>query len=275
MNETKPFPNDAKKMFRKLGACSHTVAFLLNRQFEHQNRNAEKATDPLAGGINRQGYQCGMLWGATLAAGAESYRRYGSDGKGVGMAIAASQDIMKSFISCTKSPDCIDITDCDWTSKLDMAKFMLTGKFMSCFKLIAKWAPQAYKTVNESLVKNNIEFASKPVSCASEVVRKLGGTEEEAHMVAGFAGGIGLSGNACGALAAAIWYDALLYYRGQTTKKMYSMESSTKIIEKFYKVSDYEILCGKLTGKTFSSLDEHSEHICNGGCAKLINALTE
>ena len=33
----------------------------------------------------------------------------------------------------------------------------------------------------------------------------MGGSEEEIAMVAGFAGGLGLSGNGCGALSAAIW----------------------------------------------------------------------
>ncbi len=35
------------------------------------------------------------------------------------------------------------------------------------------------------------------------------GTEEESIMVAGFAGGIGLSYNGCGALGAALWYKML------------------------------------------------------------------
>ena len=275
MNESKPFPNDAKKQFRKLGACSHTMAFLLNRQYGHQNRNAEKAADPLAGGINRQGYQCGMLWGATLAAGAESYRRYGANSTAIGMAIVSSQEILRLFLENVKSPDCIDITDCNWNSKIDMAKFFITGRFRSCFKLIEKWAPQAFNTAEQALASNPPVFSTQPVSCASEVIRKLGGTEEEATMVAGFAGGIGLSGNACGALAAAIWYDALLYYRNQTGKKMYDMERGSKVLDKFYKASDYEILCSKLCGKLFTSIDEHSQHVCSGGCEKLIWALTE
>ena len=29
---------------------------------------------PLAGGFMGYGYQCGMLWGAALAAGAQAYR---------------------------------------------------------------------------------------------------------------------------------------------------------------------------------------------------------
>ncbi len=33
---------------------------------------------PLAGGIVGNGYQCGMIWGAALAAGAQAYRLLGT-----------------------------------------------------------------------------------------------------------------------------------------------------------------------------------------------------
>jgi hypothetical protein len=273
MKESDTFPKDAKRQFRTLGSCSQTYAFLLNRQFSHPNKIAERATDPLAGGINRQGYQCGMLWGAVLAAGAESYRRYGTSDKGVAIAMKASQDILKSFIATTNSADCFDITDCDWTSKLSAAKFMVTGKFLSCFKLVEKWAPEAYRVADESLASEPPVCVAPAVSCASEIVRKLKASDEEAAMVAGFAGGLGLSGNACGALAAAIWWDSYSYYKNLTGKSRYPMSRATVIIDKFYKANDYEILCSKLTGKTFSSIDEHSLFICGSGCANLIKGL--
>ncbi|MCK7536420.1 MAG: C-GCAxxG-C-C family protein [Marinilabiliales bacterium] len=47
----------------------------------------------------------------------------------------------------------------------------------------------------------------------------MGGTEEESIMVAGFAGGIGLSGNTCGALTAAIWYKMLEWGKNNPTEK--------------------------------------------------------
>jgi len=63
---------DAKRVFLKKGTCSQTLCFLLDREFGHLQENEERATDPLAGGLLQQGHQCGMLWGAALAAGAES-----------------------------------------------------------------------------------------------------------------------------------------------------------------------------------------------------------
>ena len=65
----------AKRTFIKKGPCSRTFFYILDREFGHPREDEEKAIDPLAGGILQQGYQCGMLWGASMAVGAEAYRR--------------------------------------------------------------------------------------------------------------------------------------------------------------------------------------------------------
>jgi len=50
---------------------------VLNNAFDHSLETEENAAMPLAGGIMQYGYQCGMIWGATLAAGAQAYRLLG------------------------------------------------------------------------------------------------------------------------------------------------------------------------------------------------------
>ena len=67
--------NDARRVFLKKGTCSQTLFFLLDREFANPKENEERAADPLAGGIMQRGHQCGMLWGASLAVGAESFPR--------------------------------------------------------------------------------------------------------------------------------------------------------------------------------------------------------
>ena len=56
---SKTDPKDAKKVFRKLGTCSRTFSFLLNREFGASKEIEECAADSLAGGIMQQGQQCG------------------------------------------------------------------------------------------------------------------------------------------------------------------------------------------------------------------------
>jgi len=264
---------DTKRVFFKKGACSRTFFYLLDREFGNLLENEERAADPLAGGIVQQGYQCGMLWGATLAVGAESFRRCGERARAIGLSIKATQHILESFVNRAKSADCLDITRCDFSSKLSLAKYMLTGKFLSCFKLADKWAPDAFQSAAAGLALDQNDLPEQPLSCASEVVRKMGGSDAEMVMVAGFAGGLGLSGHGCGALSAAVWLNTLARVRTQHYKASFPDPEAEKILNAFYAATDFEMECHKITGKRFQNIGEHTEFIKNGGCDKLIQVL--
>ena len=57
----------------------------------------EHAVGPLAGGILQHGYQCGMLWGAVLAAGAEAFRRFGPGPTAETAGILAAQKLVEMY----------------------------------------------------------------------------------------------------------------------------------------------------------------------------------
>ncbi len=275
MSDSKVIVKDAKKLFIKLGTCSRTLFYILNREFGFPMETEEHAVDPLAGGIMQQGYQCGMLWGTSLAVGAESFRRNNDPGDAIGMAITTTQRLMESFSKRTKHIDCIDITECDWTSKIAMAKFMLTGSFLSCLKLAKKWAPEAIQSATDGFSHEQSGLSLVPKSCATEVAQKMGATDEEMVMVAGFAGGLGLSGNACGALSAAIWMNTLAWCREHTGKSVHNNPNAKNTLESFYGAANYEMLCQKISGQSFKTIDDHTEFINNDGCDKLINTLAQ
>jgi hypothetical protein len=214
-----------------------------------------------------------MLWGASFALGAESFRRCGDRGRAIAMTIKATEHIMESFINRAKSADCVDITSYDFSRKFSIAKFFFTGKFWSCFKLAEKWAPEAIQAAYEGLSLDQTDLPKQPISCASEVVRKMGATDAEMVMVSGFAGGLGLSGSGCGALSAAIWMTILKEVRERNWESSISDPISEKILEAFYKATDYEMECSKISGKHFKTIDDHTEFIKNGGCDKLIDLL--
>ena len=111
------------------------------------------------------------------------------------------------------------------------------------------------------------------LSCASEVARRMGATEKEAQMVAGFAGGIGLSGKACGALGAAIWMKNINMLKENKAMSYSSSPEGTAIIERFYQETDFEIRCEKISGRVFKDTEDHTEYIKNGGCGKLLEVL--
>ncbi|KAB2870612.1 MAG: hypothetical protein F9K37_05460 [Bacteroidales bacterium] len=263
----------AKRAFLKKGTCSRTFFYILNREFGHPKDNEEQAADYLAGGILQSGYQCGMLWGASLAVGAESYRRFNNQSVATGMAIKATQNVLDSFIQAANSPDCGEITNTDWKRKYSILKFLVTGKMVTCFKLAGKWAPDAVQAANDGLSQSVADLPATSLSCASEVVKRMGGTDEEMVIVAGLAGGIGLSGNACGALGAAIWMNSLQRVKNGTFKSSLTDSESEKILNAFLEVSNYEMECSKICGKQFESVEEHSEYIMSGGCQKLIETL--
>ncbi|MFC2014220.1 hypothetical protein ACFLU8_05075 [Chloroflexota bacterium] len=80
--------------------------------FDHPLKLEEKASNPLAGGIANQGYQCGMLWDATLATGAQAYRLLGPGPQSETAAIIAAQRLVESFRARTKNEiNCLEITE--------------------------------------------------------------------------------------------------------------------------------------------------------------------
>lgn len=265
----------AKRVFLKKGTCSRTFAFILNREFGNPRDAEERALDPLAGGILQHGYQCGMLWGSSLGVGAEAFRKFKDISTATAYAIIATQSLMDAFSNKTGHIDCFDITNTDWHKKWSIAKFFMSGKVISCYTLTGKWAPEAIEAAYEGLEDNDKKIPTHCKSCASELIRKMGGTEEDAGMVAGWAGGMGLSGNACGALAAAIWYRTLQLCRQQPGKSFYYNANASEILETFYKETNYEILCKDITGKTFSSIEEHTDFMDKGGCKQLLEVLAK
>ncbi len=120
-----------------------------------------------------------------------------------------------------------------------------------------------------------IDIPELPVSCASEVIKKMGAGDEEAVMVSGFAGGMGLSGMACGALGAAIWKSTLDWCRNNPGQSGYNNPKSKEILEAFKDITGSEMLCSKICDQSFNSIKEHSDFVKNGGCEKLIDVLAE
>ncbi len=109
-----------------------------------------------------------------------------------------------------------------------MARYMISGKFLSCFKLADKWAPEAIQAANKGLSVNSGDYQQDAKSCASEVIRKMGGSDSEMAIVAGLAGGIGLSGYGCGAISAALWKTTLIWNEKNPGKNNYPNPASTK-----------------------------------------------
>lgn len=152
---------------------------------------------------------------------------------------------------------------------------MLRGKFIACFKLTGRWAPEALQAAREGLEDEQGNPSEQALSCASELIRKMGDNEEEQSMVAGFAGGLGLSGSGCGALAAALWKHALIQNKADNGKAVSFDPEANPVLSTFYKETDYEIECKGICGQSFGSTEAHTEYVKQGGCRQLIGILAE
>jgi len=270
---------DVKKTFFKCSACSHTFFYMLNREFGVSKEQEETASDPLAGGLLNTQNQCGMLWGSSLAVGAEAFRRYNNPDQALIMSITATQHLVKSFEKRTESVNCREVLGFDISNPTELMSFMmksLPAGFTNiiCMNLAERWAPEAMLAAKEGLSDVKESF-NPPLSCASEVVKKMGADDEEAAMVSGFAGGMGLSGNGCGALAAAVWMSTLKQSRENNELPAFTNPDSEKILKAFKEVTKSEFICSKISGKKFGTIDEHTEFIKSGGCKKIIDLISQ
>ncbi|HEX2955572.1 MAG TPA: C-GCAxxG-C-C family (seleno)protein [Chitinispirillaceae bacterium] len=274
-------PNDIKKIFMKKGACSHTGYFVLNREFGYNKPNEERASDLLAGGLANRGYQCGMLWGCSLAIGAECFRKCNDLSISGGAAVTIMEKIIASFVEKTGTPDCRLMTKCDFSKPWGLIKYMilylpkgLTNSI--CFNVAEQWLPVAAEMAEKEISERETSRKNNVISCASQVVKMAGGSDEECATVAGFAGGLGLSGNACGALAAVIWFRLLLWCRDNPGKTLsyFNNKIVNKHLKYFLNVTHKEMVCSKICGKKFTTVEEHSDFIKQGGCARIIEAIS-
>jgi hypothetical protein len=248
---------------------------VLNTGYSRKLLTEEKASALLAGGIMQHGYQCGMIWGSVMAAGAQAYSLFGAGTESEVKAITAAQKLVKTFQGCSGEINCLEITDLDKSaSALKMfIVFMIKGKTFSCFNMAGKFAPKAFKDIN-AVFAEDIAFQTKgPVSCTAVLAKKLGATEEQIVMASGLAGGIGLCGEGCGALGAAIWLHQIK--KGADTKLDFKSKEAMDLIEKFLEASEYEFECADIVGRKFESIEDHAKFIKKGGCSKIIEALAK
>ena len=104
------------------------------------------------------------------------------------------------------------------------------------------------------------------------LAEKMGASEMHAVMAAGFAGGIGLCGGACGALGTAIWLNGM-NRSAEPVGFSYTDTWVGDTIDKFLESSDYEFECSAIVGREFEDVGDHAGYLRDGGCSKIIAAL--
>jgi len=265
------------RTFLKEGTCSETLMIVLDRAFGHPLKLEERAAQPFAGGLMQHGYQCGVIWGAALAAGAQAYRVLGPGPQAEAGAVVAAQRLAESFRARNKEINCLELTETDMQSSKQLWKYFLKGGSIRCFRMAAKYAPVAFGEIEAALSERHVEAPAAPASCAALLARRMGASDMHAAMAAGLAGGIGLSGGACGALGAALWTIAMNCLEegvGDNVWKSKVFQSRAgDTIDRFLRSADFKFECSEVVGRRFESIADHAAYVRDGGCSKIIEAL--
>jgi hypothetical protein len=248
---------------------------VVDGSFDHLLALEEHATLPLAGGIEQMGFQCGQLWGAALAAGAQAHRLFGPGPQAEAAAIIAAQRLVRSFQTSYKGINCLEVTELDWKNAQarQVLKFFLKGGPIRCFSMTAGYSRAALGEINAAFSGGPFEAPAPPVSCAALLAGKMGASGMHAVMAAGLAGGIGLSGGACGALGAAIWLIEMNRVQGGAGVVEFNSPEATEAIDRFVQSTDCEFECAKIVGRRFEDVNDHAAYLRAGGCSKIIEAL--
>ena len=140
---------------------------------------------------------------------------------------------------------------------MQIVKLFLRGGPIRCFSMAGRYAPVAFNEINTALSAKPFEAPPRPVSCAAMLAQKMGLSELQMAMLAGFAGGIGLSGGACGALGAAVWIIGLKDSQEGAKFEMQNPRAMA-MIDKFVESADYEFECAKIVGRKFADVNDHA-----------------
>lgn len=263
-------------------ACSDTLLGVLNRSLSEPMELEEDSIITMAGGLMQHGYQCGLIWGASLAAGRWQYEQTGDSVETQVKSILLSKQMVSLFQQQNGTSNCYAITNIDQNSStFAMVKyFLLKGGSVGCFRRAGNFAPAAFKTILKNKeISGEFQTAGadqSPSSCTAHCARELGATPEQAMMASGLAGGIGLSGGACGALATTIWLMGIEKIRKEKTKIDYFKFTEAKdLIEAFKGWTGGKMLCSEITGQIFQDPSDHSGFIRGGGCQMILQKLKE
>jgi hypothetical protein len=243
--------------------------------FDHPLELEEHAAMPLAGGISLHGCQCGMVWGAALAAGAAAFRRFGAGPRAEARAVIAARRAVDAFRASNGTADCVDITGIDISSsnREMMTYFFLKGGVVRCFSMAARYAPVAFKEIEAALSEADVEAYTPPVSCAAVLARRMGASDLHTVMASGLAGGIGLSGGGCGALGAAVWLTEMEHCKEGDGKLEFPNPRALKVIDRFMACTNPQFECVQIVGRRFESIEDHASFLRDGGCSDVIEAL--
>jgi hypothetical protein len=265
---------------------------MLNRAAGYESKEIEEASDPLCGGLLLDGdCACGVLWGAGLAAGVRARERLPDRNAARLAALLSAKACLNWYSAQGKPVDCGQIIG---MKKWNMPLYLLKGNLRVCLRQLSECALDFHNRIDETLQIVETSGEAQPLrNCASESFRETArviGLEEEDGdvLVAGLAGGLGLSGNGCGALVGAVFAHMLKYFKDRDKPKhsmlrsnlqgLYIgdgwMEPAREVVRRFTNALDTK-KCAEITQTEFGSPEDLHRYLETGACNGLQRNLAE
>lgn len=279
----------AKYWWLECTACSEASMTTQMRGFGFEEPVYEQAIHSFSGGFLHLGHVCGLLTGAALTAGFIARDRFDDDDMRAVAALYTTIQLAKAQSRLTSSVDCLEITDVSFKTIGGRLRYIREGKGRMCGRLHLKWAPQAHDLIDKILT----EFSERtlPKSCENCAVQTLKNTvpaagmrAEDSVLVAGLAGGVGLLGNVCGALAAGVYAISVSHYRDQANKARdprirgamqelmgHGRRDPGTRLQLAFKDQFGSELCNQIVQRQFQSIEDISAFIEEGGCQDVID----
>ena len=281
----------AEYWFNRSLSCSEAMFTVLNRGAGLTREAEEQAAHPLAGGILRQGHACGMLWGSALAAGVRAPAQFPDPALAGAAALFATGRVLEEFRAEVGAVNCREIIAGGLETMAGRVSYLTSGKPVACRKLAVAFAPRAHAALDRALQEFQPESLKQaPRTCTQEFWRRArgGAGEREGVMVAGLAGGLGLSGNACGVLAAGMWALGLDFYQRQPAPRdsfwkalLQEVGVGTELLRRCaalrhaFRDRHGSDLCAAIMAGRFADADDHSRFVAEGGCRVVIEGMVE
>ena len=249
----------------------------------------EQALHAFSGGFMHRGHACGLLTGAVLAAGFAARARFVDDRRRCGAALHAAIHLARAYPALAGAVDCATITEVSLCAPRGRLRYLWRRKDRLCGRLHVEWAPRARRVTDEALAQFEACGATGScANCAVRTVQTLGSSVgiggEDAVLVAGFAGGMGLAGNVCGALATGAF--AMLAGRrlardplGRDSRGRRLLEALAGTGERHGAAAGLRRAfverfaserCVDVAGRSFPTAAEHHRFVEQGGCEDVV-----
>jgi len=239
------------------------------------------------------GHACGLLTGAALAAGFLANERFNDNETRSTAALHITIQLAKAYPELTGSVNCRDISEANFTNLRGRLRYLQEGKGRMCGRIHLKWSSQAHALIDTALTEFEQNRPDREcANCAAQTMNKIaawvGMEAENSALVAGLAGGVGLLGNVCGALATGVYALSVSQYLEKESKKRDSRirgslqeltgagfkGPATQLRHAFIDRFDSE-LCLQIAQRPFQDIEDHSAFIEQGGCREVIGFVEE